>query len=158
MKRTSINNEKVINSYVLWPIDSRKSFYNKCHVYETDTYRYLESYDTLMCRIKKSDKHFEKLSYANSQTTGRHLRAFFSDQHIDLTTKKFYAMDVNETTSQQTDKEWFDDFKSKYDSLRDTTKKHLANADIFITSKEQADAVMNMSMIFDLLFKMEESK
>lgn len=156
MERTTINGEKVLGSYVLWPRDNRASFYGKCHVYKTDTYNYLESYDTLMCRIKKDDKTFEKLDGYKSQTTSRHLRSFFADQHLDMDTKRFYAMDVNDTTSQQSDDEWFDDFKTKYDSLCDTTKKHLANSGVMVTSKEQADAVMNMSLLFDLLFRAEE--
>jgi len=158
MNRKTINDEAVINTYVLCPVDSRKSFYGKCHVYETDAYKYLESYETLMCRVKKDDKTFEKLSDYKSQTTTRHLNSFFSDQHLDMNTKRFYKMNINDTTSNQTDEEWFDDFKSKYDSLSDTTKKHLANADIMITSKEQADAVMNMSLLFDILFRAEEEK
>ena len=155
--RTEIYNEKVNDSYVLWPRDSRQSFYGKCHVYETDNYRYLESYDTLMCRVDRNTGKLEKLDDYKSQTTTRHLRSFFADEGINLTTRDFYKQDKFDVKADtRSDEEWFDDFKSKYDGLCDTTKKHLANSDVFITSKEQADAVMNMSLIFDMLFRMEE--
>lgn len=54
--------------------------------------------------------------------------------------------------------EWYDDFKNRYDNLGDTTKKHLANACPHITSREQADSIMKVSQVFDLLFKMGGAK
>ncbi len=51
---------------------------------------------------------------------------------------------------------WFKAFKSDYDSLSDTTKKHLANACPHITSREQADDIMKVSKVFDILFRMDE--
>lgn len=56
------------------------------------------------------------------------------------------------------DDEWFNDFENRYNKLSDTTKKHLANACPHITSREQADGIMKMSEVFDILFRLENNE
>ena len=53
---------------------------------------------------------------------------------------------------------WLNKFKKDYKSLSDTTKKHLANADIELTSVEQAEDVMRISKVFDEMFRLVDGK
>lgn len=48
---------------------------------------------------------------------------------------------------------WLNAFQARYNALGETTKKHLANADVMITNEEQAESVMRTSEIFDVMFK-----
>lgn len=46
---------------------------------------------------------------------------------------------------------WFNNFKKGYDALSDDTKKMLADSDIMLESKEQADAVLKGAQMLDVL-------
>lgn len=61
--------------YELFPrYDSRKSFYGKAKVLETDSGVYLCSYDTLVCGIE--DGVFKRFWAGYSATTMRHVNEF----------------------------------------------------------------------------------
>ena len=60
-------------------------------------------------------------------------------------------------TDTMNDTEWYENFEKDYNGLCDTTKKHLANACPHITSREQADGIMRMSKMFDILFRMNDN-
>lgn len=75
-----------------------------------------------------------------------------------ITYRNNFVIELEDATPSDAmdDDAWFDDFKNRYDHLSDTTKKHLANACPHITSREQAEAIMKTSEVFDVLFRMEE--
>ena len=61
--------------YYLSPVDSRKSFYNKCYVCdEGDNGLVCYSYNTPVARFKMGK--FSRLWYGYSATTMRHVNAF----------------------------------------------------------------------------------
>ena len=49
---------------------------------------------------------------------------------------------------------WFNNFKKGYDGLSDKTKKMLADSDIMLTSKEQADDVLKSAQIIDAIMSL----
>ena len=66
-----------IKKFYLTPVDSRKSFYNKCYVIESGDEATLYSYDTKICIYNKVTGEVIKTSYYNySRTTKRHQNAF----------------------------------------------------------------------------------
>lgn len=67
-----------------------------------------------------------------------------------------YAIELEDArpSDSMNDDDWLDDFENRYNKLGDTTKKHLANACPHITSREQAEGIMRMSEIFDVMFKL----
>lgn len=143
-----IDNEIVLDWYYPYPIDRRKSFYKKATVYETEKYYYLQSYTTLMCKYNKKNNTIERLSDACSQTTCRHLRAFFSDMRSRITTKDFYKMPIRQ---EEVSDEFVKSFKKDYDSLNPKVKKILADSDVMVHSKEEAEELMKISQLFSLL-------
>lgn len=143
-----IDNEIVLDWYYPYPIDGRKSFYKKATVYETEKYYYLQSYTTLMCKYNKENNTVERLSDACSQTTCRHLRAFFSDMRSRLTTKDFYKMPIHQ---EEVSDAFVKSFKKDYDSLNPKVKKILADSDVMVHSKEEAEELMKISQLFSLL-------
>lgn len=66
---------KVENIFELIPTDSRKSFYGKAKVIETEKGLYLLSYDTIVCALLE-DTYFVKYWAGYSATTMRHINAF----------------------------------------------------------------------------------
>ena len=64
---------------------------------------------------------------------------------------------VIELNDDDTNDDWVEKFSKDYDGLCDTTKKHLANACPHITSREQAEGIMQMSKMFDILFRMNDN-
>ncbi len=54
------------------------------------------------------------------------------------------------------DEEWFKDFEKRYNALDPVTKEHLAKACPHITSREQAEGIMQLSEVFNILFKLEK--
>lgn len=143
-----IDREKVLDWYYPSPVDGRKSFYKKATVYETEKYYYLQSYSTLMCRYNKENNNIERLSDACSQTTCRHLRAFFSDMRVRLTVKDFYKMPIYQ---EEVSDEFVENFKKDYDNLNPKVKEILANSDVVVNSKEEAEELMRISQLFSLL-------
>ena len=143
-----ISKEQVIDWYYPSPVDGRKSFYKKATVYETEKFYYLQSYTTLMCRYNKKTHSIERLSDACSQTTCRHLRSFFSDMRSRITTKDFYKMSMHQ---EEVSDEFVENFKKDYDNLNPKVKEILANSDVMVNSKEEAEELMRISQIFSLL-------
>ena len=143
-----IDREKVLDWYYPSPVDGRKSFYKKATVYETEKYYYLQSYSTLMCRYNKENNNIERLSDACSQTTCRHLRAFFSDMRVRLTVKDFYKMSIYQ---EEVSDEFVENFKKDYNNLNPKVKEILANSDVMVNSKEEAEELMRISQLFSLL-------
>ena len=143
-----IDREKVLDWYYPSPVDGRKSFYKKATVYETEKFYYLQSYTTLMCRYNKKTHSIERLSDACSQTTCRHLRAFFSDMRVRLTVKDFYKMSIYQ---EEVSDEFVENFKKNYNNLNPKVKEILANSDVMVNSKEEAEELMRISQLFSLL-------
>lgn len=144
----TIKKEPVLDWYYPNPVDGRKSFYKKATVYETKKFYYLQSYTTLMCRYNKENNNIERLSDACSQTTRRHLRAFFSDMRVLLTVKDFYKMSIYQ---EEVSDEFVENFKKDYDNLNPKVKEILANSDVAVNSKEEAEELMRISQLFSLL-------
>lgn len=69
--------EKVICIYELYPYNCQKSFYGKAKVIETETGRYLLSYETIICKLSKNGT-FTKYWDEYSATTMKHIQAFMS--------------------------------------------------------------------------------
>lgn len=68
-----------IRMYELSPrYDSRKSFYCKAHVIETENGVYLRSYDTVVCGIENGV--FKRFWSGWSATTSRHVNEFTRQQ------------------------------------------------------------------------------
>lgn len=143
-----IDREKVLDWYYPSPVDGRKSFYKKATVYETEKYYYLQSYTTLMCRYNKENNNIERLNDACSQTTCRHLRAFFSDMRVRLTVKDFYKMPIYQ---EEVSDKFVENFKKDYDNLNPKVKEILANSDVMVNSKEEVEELMRISQLFSLL-------
>lgn len=143
-----IDNEKVVDWYYPYLVDGRKSFYKKATVYETEKYFYLQSYSTLMCRYNKKTETIERLNDACSQTTCRHLRAFFNEMRSHISTKDFYKMSIYQ---EEVSDEFVENFKKDYDNLNPEVKKILANSDVIVHSKEEAEELMRISQLFSLL-------
>lgn len=64
-----------INTFELPCYDSRKSFYGKAKVIETEDGRYLQSYDTVVCFLSYGGTFIKKWS-GYSATTMRHINSF----------------------------------------------------------------------------------
>ena len=63
--------------FYLTPVDSRKSFYNKCYVEVVGDYAILYSYDTKIMTYNIKTGEVVKTGYYNySMTTKRHQAAF----------------------------------------------------------------------------------
>lgn len=139
---TKRNNEVVINCEVY---ETRQSWGHRCKVYIDG--QYWDSY-----KIRYYNRTWERFEFeslldkAIHAIYGQGYDAKFLEDQVDMIAKK---------TREECDA-WFNTFKKSYDALSDTTKNHLANANIEITSKEQADAVMKTSQAFDVLFRLEE--
>ena len=73
--KQSIGVENVINVYELSCYDSRKSFYGKATVLETESGYYLKSYDTIVCYFSRNGE-FIRLWDGYSATTMRHINSF----------------------------------------------------------------------------------
>lgn len=70
----TINNETVCCTYELTPI-TQKSFYGKARVLETETKKYLISYDTIICSFSKNNIFIPYwIDYSN--TTMKHINSF----------------------------------------------------------------------------------
>lgn len=87
---------KVVDEFVLLPIDGRKSFYGKCKVIETEQVLYLQSYDIIVCCWDKKRKIFNKLWNDYSATTMRHVNSFMMYLGLFLGGKKWWnALDCD---------------------------------------------------------------
>lgn len=147
-----IGKEKVIDWYYLEPYTSRKSFYKKAVVYETEKYYYLQSYSTLMCRYVKETREIERLSDAQSMTTSSHLGSFFKDMYTKPYNKqKFYKQEKVSIEEDEITEEWMKKFEEDYNNLSEGVKKRLAESGVVVTSKEEAEALMKISQLFSLL-------
>lgn len=52
---------------------------------------------------------------------------------------------------------WFKAFKSSYDSLSEKTKQRIANANVCVTSTEQAESIVRMGHMIDVMEQMSNS-
>lgn len=73
----------------LTPSDSRKSFYGKARVEESNGNKTLISYNTAVCRITSKGK-FVRLWGGYSATTMRHINAFCNTYGINGGGKKWW--------------------------------------------------------------------
>lgn len=72
----------VVHIFDLPCYDSRKSFYGKAHILESDDGNiYLRSYDTIVCYIDK-DGCFHRTWGGYSATTQRHVNSFMYEYGI----------------------------------------------------------------------------
>lgn len=154
--RESIDNEKVIDWYYLEPYNNRKSFYKKAVVYETEKYYYLQSYETLMCRYVKAKGEIERLDDYQSMTTTSHLGSFHCEMGACWNKKKFYAQYKVELEENKIDDEFVESFKEDYDNLHPEVKKRLAESNVMVHSKKEAEELMKISKVFSLLFAMSD--
>ena len=157
--REYIGNENVIDEYFLEPYNNRKSFYRKATVYETEKYYYLKSYYTLMCRYVKDTGVIERLDDYRSMTTTCHLSSFYCEMGIGCqwNTKKFYNLPLVSITNDEEEisDEFVEKFKEDYDNLHPEIKKRLADSDVMVHSKEEAESLMKLSQVFSLLMGMK---
>lgn len=72
---TFIKKENVNRVFDLPCLDSRKSFYGKATILETNSGAYLKSYDTIVC-FYSNNGEFVKLWDGYSATTMRHVNSF----------------------------------------------------------------------------------
>lgn len=76
--------KKVFN---LKPVDSRKSFYNKCKVIEENGISELQSYNTIVATYNHLKNKMTVNGYY-SQTTARHINSFLDFYGFDTCSKK----------------------------------------------------------------------
>ena len=67
----------LVSVFDLRPVDGRKSFYGKAQVIRVNGWRYLRSYNTIVCGISPSGT-FARFWYGYSATTMRHVNAFLA--------------------------------------------------------------------------------
>lgn len=71
--------------FYLTPVDSRKSFYNKCYVEVVGDYATLYSYNTKIMTYNTTTKEVIKHPAFNySMTTKRHQAAFIAHYNIEM--------------------------------------------------------------------------
>lgn len=160
-KREFIGNENVICEYFLEPYSNRKSFYRKATVYMTEKYYYLKSYYTLMCRYNKETHKIERLDDYRSMTTTCHLSSFYCEMGIgsEWNTKKFYKLPLTSICEEEEISEDFvEQFKEDYDNLHPEIKERLANSDVMVTSKKEAEDIMRISKMFSIMMGMAKGK
>lgn len=75
--------------YELLPTNERKSFYGKAKVIEYGDEKFLQSYNTIVCKIDKNGK-FVKMWNGYSATTMAHINSFADLFNINGHGKKWY--------------------------------------------------------------------
>lgn len=95
--------------YELMPTNGRKSFYGKAKVIEYEGENFLQSYNTIVCKVDKNGK-FVKMWDGYSATTMFHINDFIKLFNIDGGGKKWY-----ESLETQSD---ISSVLSIYDSLK----------------------------------------
>lgn len=75
--------------YELLPTNGRKSFYGKAKVIEIDGENFLQSYNTIVCKIDKNG-NFVKMWDGYSATTMAHINSFAALFNINGHGKKWY--------------------------------------------------------------------
>ena len=73
---------KKMKIFELSPTDSRQSFYGKAQVIEKNGVKYLQSYNTIVCKIGRNGK-FYRFWDDYSATTIRHVNSFLDLYGID---------------------------------------------------------------------------
>ena len=86
--------------YELIPTNGRKSFYGKAKVIEHNGEKFLQSYNTIVCKIDKNGK-FVKMWDGYSTTTMTHINSFADLFNIKGHGKKWY--ESFETSDSMTD-------------------------------------------------------
>lgn len=95
--------------YELVPTNGRKSFYGKAKVIENNGENFLQSYNTIVCKIDKNGK-FVKMWDGYSATTMAHINSFADLFNINGHGKKWYeSLKTSDSTS---------DYLSIIDSLK----------------------------------------
>lgn len=61
----------------------RKSFYGKAKIIETPEAFYLQSYQTIVCKVSKEDRIFTRFWSGESATTTRHINGFLDDMGLN---------------------------------------------------------------------------
>ena len=158
--REYIGEEKVITEYFLEPYNNRKSFYRKATVYMTEKYYYLQSYETLMCRYNRETDKIERLDDYRSMTTTCHLSSFYCEMGIgdEWNTKNFYKLPLAHIVDEEISEDFVEQFKKDYDDLHPEIKKRLANSDIILSSKKEAEDIMRVSKIFSIMMGMTKGE
>lgn len=64
-----------MNIYELIPMNGRKSFYGKAKVIEAGGWKFLQSYDTIVCGVDSSNG-FHRFWDGYSLTTMNHIKSF----------------------------------------------------------------------------------
>lgn len=75
--------------YELIPTNGRKSFYGKAKVIENNGENFLQSYNTIVCKVDKNGK-FVKMWDGYSATTMSHINSFTDLFNINGHGKKWY--------------------------------------------------------------------
>lgn len=75
--------------YELLPTNGRKSFYGKAKVIENNGENFLQSYNTIVCKVDKNGK-FVKMWDGYSATTMAHINSFIDLFNISGGGKKWY--------------------------------------------------------------------
>lgn len=85
--------------YELIPTNGRKSFYGKAKVIEIDGENFLQSYNTIVCKVDKKGR-FIKLWDGYSTTTMAHINSFADLFNINGHGKKWYeSLETQDNTS-----------------------------------------------------------
>ena len=64
----------------LSPHNGRRSFYNKAHIiYTKDDNVFLKSYDTIICRVDKTNGNVYRYTDRISNTTCAHIKSFITE-------------------------------------------------------------------------------
>ena len=78
----------------LTPVNGRKSFNGKARLIQTETGKYLLSYNTIVAGQVDGDIH--RYWDGRSNTTSTHIASFLAAVGKDMSTKQFYSLPVEQ--------------------------------------------------------------
>lgn len=121
---------------------------------------WVQRYGQGMAQMGDVYQHGQLLGRARYSYLNRTWESFQYESVLENASEKFFdgalsqAIEDIATGKRNEVDAFISQFKNDYDSLHENTKKHLANANIELTSIEQAKDVMKISKAFDVLLNM----